>query len=48
VVAKVREKLAVSNQTAQNFDMVKYNLSKLSDLEDRKEYQVKVSNGLQL
>jgi hypothetical protein len=48
VVANVRERLAVSNQRAQDFDVVSYNLRKLSDLEDRKEYQIKVSNSLQL
>ena len=34
VVAKVRERLAVS----------KFNLRKISEMEDRKQYQIKLSN----
>jgi hypothetical protein len=48
VVAKVRERLAVSNQRAEESDVERYNLRKLSDLEDRKEYQIKISKSLQL
>ena len=44
VVAKVRERLAVSKQAAQKFDVERFNLRKLSESEVRKEYQVKVSN----
>jgi hypothetical protein len=33
VVAKVRERLAVRKQAAQNFDGVRFNLRKLNDLE---------------
>jgi hypothetical protein len=36
VVAKVRERLAVSNQTTQKFEVKRYKLRKLSELEDRK------------
>jgi hypothetical protein len=36
VVAKVRERLAVSKQAAQKFDVERFNLRKLSDLEVRK------------
>ena len=36
VAAKARERLAVSKQAAQNFDVERFNLRKLSDLEDRK------------
>jgi len=44
VVAKVSERLAVSKQTAQKCDVDRLNLRKLSDLEVRKEYQIKISN----
>ena len=35
VVAKVRERLAVSKQAAQNFDRERYNLRKLIEMEVR-------------
>jgi hypothetical protein len=38
VVAKVRERLAVSKQTAQKFDGERYNLRKLNELEVRKRF----------
>ena len=44
VVAKVRERLAVSKQAAQKFDMEIFNLRKLNELEARKNYQIKISN----
>jgi len=44
VVAKVRERLAVNKQGAQKFDVVRLNLRKLSELEVRKQYQIKISN----
>jgi uncharacterized FlaG/YvyC family protein len=44
VVAKVRERLAVSKQAAQKFDAERFNLKKLSELEVRKQYQHKISN----
>jgi hypothetical protein len=44
VVAKVRERLAVSKQTAQKFDAERFNLKMLSELEVRKQYQLKISN----
>jgi hypothetical protein len=47
VVAKVSERLAVSNQRTEKFDVERYNLRKLSELEDRKEYQIKISKSLQ-
>jgi len=43
VVAKVREILAVNKQATQKFDVDRFNLRKLSDLEDRKHYQIKIS-----
>jgi hypothetical protein len=44
VVAKVRERLAVSKHAAQKFDVERFNLKKLSELEARKQYQLKISN----
>jgi len=44
VVAKVTERLAVSKQAAQKFDVERFNLRKLTDLEVRKQYQIKISN----
>jgi hypothetical protein len=48
VVAKIRERLAIRKQEAQKFDVEKFNLGKLSELEVRKQYQIKISPGLQL
>jgi len=44
VVAKVRERLAVSKQAAQRFDGERFNLRKLNDLEVRKQYQIEITN----
>jgi hypothetical protein len=44
VVAKVRERLAVSKQIVQKLDAERFNLKKLSELEVRKQYQTKTSN----
>jgi ActR/RegA family two-component response regulator len=44
VVAKVRERLAVRKQAAQKFDVVRFNLRKLSGLEVRKQYQIEISD----
>jgi hypothetical protein len=41
VVAKVRERLAVSKQEAQKFDVERLHLKKLSELKVRKQYQIK-------
>ena len=41
---KVRERLAVSNQETQKFNVERFNLRKLSELEARKQYQIKISN----
>ena len=40
VVAKFRERLAIFKQTAQTFDEERFNLSKLNELEVRKQYQI--------
>jgi len=44
VVAKVREKLAVSKQGAQKLDGERFNLGNLNELEVRKQYQLEISN----
>ena len=44
MVAKVREMLALSKQAAQTFDMERFNLRKLIELEVRRQYQIKISN----
>jgi len=43
VVAKFRERLAVSKDAAQKFDAERFNLGKLNELEVRKQYQTKIS-----
>ena len=40
----MRERLAVSKRATQKFDMERFNLRKLTDLEVRKQYQIKLSN----
>jgi hypothetical protein len=44
MVAKFRERLAVSKQASQNFDVERFNLKNLNGLEVRKQYQIKISN----
>jgi uncharacterized metal-binding protein YceD (DUF177 family) len=44
VVANVRERLAVRKQAAQEFEVERFNLGKLNELEARKQYQSKISN----
>ena len=44
MVSKVRKRKAVSKQEAQKFDVERFNLRKLSDLEVRKQYQIRISN----
>jgi hypothetical protein len=46
VASKVRERLAVSKQAALKFDLERFNLRKLNELEVRKQYQIKISNRL--
>jgi len=46
MVAKIMESLAVSKQAAQKFGVEGFNLRNLSDLEVRKEYQIKILNSL--
>jgi len=44
VVAEVKERLAVSKQAAQKFDVEILNLRKLSKVEVMKQYHIKISN----
>jgi hypothetical protein len=44
VVAEVRERLALSKQVAQKFDVETFILKKLSEPEVWKQYQLKISN----
>jgi len=43
VVAKVRERLAVSKQEAPRFDGERFNMRKLNELEVRKQYQIEIT-----
>ena len=42
VFAKVKERLAVSRQATQDFDVEIFNSRQLSELQFRKHYQIKV------
>jgi len=44
LVAEVRERLAVNKQETRQFDVERFNLKKLNELEVRKQYHIKVSN----
>jgi len=44
VVAKVRERFAVSKQATQKFNGERFNLRKLNELEVRKQYQIEITN----
>jgi hypothetical protein len=44
VFAKVRERLAVIKHAEKKFDAERLNHKKLSELEVRKQYQIKISN----
>jgi hypothetical protein len=48
VVAKFRERLVVSKQAAMKFYVKMFNLRKLSELEVRKQYQIKISNRFKI
>jgi hypothetical protein len=43
-MAKVRERLAVNKQRSQRFDMEKFNLKKLNEVEGKEQFRVEVSN----
>ena len=44
VVAKVMERLAISKQATQKFDVERFNLRKICELEVRIHYQIAISN----
>jgi len=44
VIAKVRERLAVSKQVAQRFDRQRFNLKNLNEPEVRENYQIEITN----
>jgi endonuclease/exonuclease/phosphatase family metal-dependent hydrolase len=44
VVAKVRERLAVNKRTTQKFDMERFNLKKLDEIEGKGQHRVEISN----
>ena len=44
VIVKVRERLALGKQAAQRLDRQRFSLSKLNDLEVRKQYQIDITN----
>jgi hypothetical protein len=44
VVAKVRERLAMSKQTTHRVHMERFNLKKLNEVEDKEQYCVEISN----
>ena len=46
MVAKVREKLAVSKHAKQNLDGERFNLRKLNELEVKNQYQTEIKNRL--
>jgi hypothetical protein len=49
VVAKVRERPALNKQRSQRFDMERFNLRKLNDIEGKEQFRVEASKiGLQL
>jgi hypothetical protein len=43
-VAKLRERISVSKRTRQNFDLERFDLRKLDDVEVKEKYQVEISN----
>jgi hypothetical protein len=44
VVAKVRERLAVNKQRSERFNMERFNLKKLNNVEGKEQFHVEVSN----
>jgi hypothetical protein len=44
VVAKVRERLALNKQISQRFNMERFYLKKLNDVEGKEQFCVEVSN----
>jgi ABC-type hemin transport system ATPase subunit len=46
VVAKIKERRAVSKQTTQRVHMKKFNLKKLKQIKGKEQYRVEISNRL--
>jgi hypothetical protein len=44
VVAKLRERISVSKQARQNFDLARFDLKKLNDVEVKEKYQAEISS----
>jgi hypothetical protein len=44
VVAKLMERISVSKRVRKNFDLERFDLKKLSDIEVKEKYQVEISN----
>jgi hypothetical protein len=44
VVAKVRERPAMNKQRSHRFDMERFNLKKLNEVEGKEQFRVEVSN----
>jgi len=44
VVAKIRDRLSVSKQVTQKFDMERPSLKKLKKVKDMEQYQLKIKN----
>jgi hypothetical protein len=44
VVSEFSERLALTKQESQKFDVERFNLGNLNELEVRKQYQIKISN----
>jgi DNA repair ATPase RecN len=43
-VTKLRERISVSKQARQKFDLERFDLKKLDDVEVKEKYQVEISN----
>jgi hypothetical protein len=44
VVAKLKESISVSKQARQNFDLERFDLKKLDDVEVKEKYEVEISD----
>jgi hypothetical protein len=46
VVAKIRKRLAVNKQRSQRFNIKRFNLKKLNEVEGKEQFHVEVSNSI--
>jgi hypothetical protein len=46
VVVQVKEKLALNKQRSQRFDMERFNLKKLNEMEGKQKYRAEVSHRI--